>query len=192
MPEFRVEGVTSGGRPVQGVLEAESVRAAKQKASSLASQRNFKLLHVIPRSTWIYKVQRGTERPITGEQKAFTKAEVREALQKMGYRVIYVQKRLLDFKAKPPSTEIVTFVRVSADLIRQKLPFNEIMQLLANDVQNRTLRETIKDINTELKQGRDSEKAFIKHEAVLGRFTAHMLGLASKSGNMAEIYESTA
>jgi len=192
MPEFRVEGVTSGGRPVQGVLEAESARAAKHKASMLASQRNFKLLHVIPRSTWIYKVQRGTEKPITGEQKAFTKGEVREALQKMGYRVIYVQKRFLDFKAKPPSTEIVTFVRVSADLIRQKLPFNEIMQLLANDVQNRTLRETIKDINTELKQGRDSEKAFIKHEAVLGRFTAHMLGLASKSGNMAEIYESTA
>jgi type IV pilus assembly protein PilC len=192
MPEFRVEGVTSGGRPVQGILEAESARAAKQKASQLASQRNFKLLHVIQRSTWIYKVQRGTERPITGEQKAFTKAEVREALQKMGYRVIYVQRRFLDFKAKPPSTEIVTFVRVSADLIRQKLPFNEIMQLLANDVQNRTLRETIKDINTELKQGRDSEKAFIKHEAVLGRFTAHMLGLASKSGNMAEIYESTA
>jgi len=81
---------------------------------------------------------------------------------------------------------------VSADLIRQKLPFNEIMQLMVNDVQNRTLREAIKDINTELKQGKDSERTFIKHEAVLGRFTAHMLGLASKSGNMAEIYDSTA
>jgi type IV pilus assembly protein PilC len=66
------------------------------------------------------------------------------------------------------------------------------MQLMVNDIQNRTLREAIKDINTELKQGKDSERAFIKHEAVLGRFTAHMLGLASKSGNMAEIYDSTA
>jgi type IV pilus assembly protein PilC len=192
MAEFRIEGVTGVGKPVQGILEADSRRAARQKASQLATARNFKLLHVIPRSTWVYKVQRGTEKPITGEQKAFTKAEVQEALQKMGYRVIYVQKRLIDFKAKPPSTEIVTFVRVSADLIRQKLPFNEIMQLLANDVQNRTLREAIKDINGELKQGRDSEKAFTKHEATLGRFTAHMLGLASKSGNMAEIYDSTA
>ncbi len=192
MPEFRIEGVTTAGKPVQGILEAESARAARQKASLMATQRKFKLLHVVPRSTWIYKVQRGTDKPITGEQKAFTKGEVQEALQKMGYRVIYVQKRLFDFKAKPPATEIVTFVRVSADLIRQKLPFNEIMQLLANDIQNRTLRETVKDINTELKQGRDSERAFIKHEAVLGRFTAHMLGLASKSGNMAEIYESTA
>jgi type IV pilus assembly protein PilC len=192
MAEFRIEGVTAGGKPVQGILEADSARSARQKASVMAQQRKFKLLHVVPRSTWVYKVQRGTEKPVIGEQKAFTKGEVQEALQKMGYRVIRVQKRLVDFKAKPPATEIVTFVRVSADLIRQKLPFNEVMQLLVNDIQNRTLREAIKDINTELKQGKDSERAFIKHEAVLGRFTAHMLGLASKSGNMAEIYDSTA
>ena len=192
MAEFRIEGVTTAGKPVQGILEADSPRAARQKAHVMAQQRKFKLLHVVPRSTWVYKVQRGTEKPITGEQKAFTKGEVQEALQKMGYRVIRVQKRLIEFKAKPPATDIVTFVRVSADLIRQKLPFNEIMQLLVNDIQNRTLRNAIKDINTELKQGKDSERAFIKHEAVLGRFTAHMLGLASKSGNMAAIYDSTA
>jgi type IV pilus assembly protein PilC len=192
MPEFRIEGITVAGKPVQGLLEADTLRNAKQKASQLATQRKFKLLHVIPRTTWVYKVQRGTEKPITGEQKAFTRAEVEDALQKMGFRVLRVQKRFLNFKAKPPSIEIVTFVRVSADLIRQKLPFNEILQLLVNDIQNRTLREAIKDINIELKQGRDSEKTFVKHEAVLGRFAAHMLGLASKSGNMAEIYESTA
>lgn len=192
MPEFRIEGVTTEGKPLQGLLEAESLKAAKQKASQMATARNFKILNIVPRATWIYKVQRGTEKPITGEQKAFTKGEVEEALQKMGYRVLRVQKRLFEVKTKPPSGEIVTFVRVSADLIRQKLPFNEIMQLLVNDIQNRTLRETIKEINTELKQGKDSERAFVKHEAVLGRFTAHMLGLASKSGNMAEIYDSTA
>jgi type IV pilus assembly protein PilC len=192
MAEFRIEGVTPTGKPVQGILEAESPRAAKQKANLMAQQRKFKVIQVVPRSTWVYKVQRGTEKPITGEQKAFTRAEVQDALQKMGYRVIRIQKRLFNFKAKPPATDIVTFVRVSADLIRQKLPFNEIMQLLVNDIQNRTLRDAIKDINTELKQGKDSERAFIKHEAVLGRFTAHMLGLASKSGNMAEIYDSTA
>jgi type IV pilus assembly protein PilC len=192
MPEFRIEGITVAGKPVQGLLEADSLRNAKQKASQLATLRKFKLLHVIPRTTWVYKVQRGTEKPITGEQKAFTRAEVEDALQKMGFRVLRVQKRLLNFKGKPPAAEIVTFVRVSADLIRQKLPFNEILQLLVNDIENRTLREALKDINIELKQGRDSEKTFVKHEAVLGRFTAHMLGLASKSGNMAEIYESTA
>jgi|WetSurMetagenome_2_1015567.scaffolds.fasta_scaffold140247_1 type IV pilus assembly protein PilC len=192
MAEFRIEGVTTAGKPVQGILEADSPRSARQKAQLMATQRKFKLLHVVSRSTWVYKVQRGTEKPIIGEQKAFTRGEVQEALQKMGYRVIRIQKRLIDLKSKPPATDIVTFVRVSADLIRQKLPFNEIMQLLVNDIENRTLRDALKDINTELKQGKDSERAFIKHEAVLGKFTAHMLGLASKSGNMAEIYDSTA
>ena len=38
----------------------------------------------------------------------------------------------------------------------------------------------------------DPEKAFNKHRDKLGKFTAYMLGIASKSGNMAEIYESTA
>lgn len=192
MAEFRIEGVTTAGKPVQGILEAESAKAARQKAGQMATQRKFKLLHVVARSTWVYKVQRGTEKPVIGEQKAFTKGEVQEALQKMGYRVIRVKRRLIDFKSKPPAIDIVTFVRVSADLIRQKLPFNEIMQLLVNDIQNRSLREAIKDINAELKQGKDSQRAFLKHEAIFGRFTAHMLGLASKSGNMAEIYESTA
>ena len=192
MPEFRIEGLSATGKPVQGVIEAENPRSAKQKAEQMASQRKFKLLRVLPRATFLYKVQRGAEKPVTGEQKAFTREEVQDALSKMGFRVLSIKKKPFDLKLKPPTTEIVTFVRVSADLIRQKLPYNEILQLMVNDITNKTLRDAVKEINNELKQGKDSEKVFIKQEAVLGRFTAHMLGLASKSGNMAEIYDSTA
>jgi type IV pilus assembly protein PilC len=66
------------------------------------------------------------------------------------------------------------------------------MQLLINDIPNPRLRDCIKEINAELKQGKDSEKVFNKQAPVLGKFTAQMLGLASKSGNMVEIYESAA
>lgn len=192
MPEFRIDGVSPAGKALQAFVEADNFRAARAKARLMATQRKFKLLQVLPRSTFKYKVQRGNERPVTGEQKAFTKAEVQEALSKMGYRVVRINKKLLDFKPKPPATAIVSFVRVSADLIRQKLPFNEILQLLVNDIENPTLRDALREINTELKQGRDSERVFVKQENVFGKFTAHMLGLASKSGNMAEIYDSTA
>src|SRR5208282_2279571 len=102
----------------------------------MATQRKFKLLRVLPRATFLYKVQRGTEKPLLGEQKAFTKEEVQDALSKMGFRVLSVKKKPFNFRMKPPTAEIVTFVRVSADLIRQKLPFNEILQLLVNDVEN--------------------------------------------------------
>ena len=158
----------------------------------MATQRKFKVIRIVPRATYLYKVQKGTDKPVLGEQKAFTKEEVQDALSKMGFRVLNVKKKLIDIKMAPPTTEIVTFVRVSADLIRQKLPYNEILQLMVNDVENKTLRDSIREINNELKQGKDSEKVFIKQENVLGRFTAHMLGLASKSGNMADIYDSTA
>ncbi|TLY30741.1 MAG: hypothetical protein E6K56_06430 [Ignavibacteria bacterium] len=192
MAEFRIEGISAVGKPVQGVIEAENPRAAKAKAHQMATQRKFRIIRVLPRATFLYKVQRGAEKPVLGEQKAFTKEEVQDALSKMGFRVLSVKKKMMEFKLKPPTAEIVTFVRVSADLIRQKLPFNEILQLMVNDITNKTLRDAIREINNELKQGKDSEKVFIKQEGVLGRFTAHMLGLASKSGNMAEIYDSTA
>ncbi len=192
MPEFRLEGISTNGKTVQGILEADNPRLAKEKANQMAVQRKFKVLKLTIRGTFLYKVQKGNEKPVTGEQKAFTKEEVQEALSKMGFRVLYVRKKLFDLKPKPPMSDIVTFVRVSADLIRQKLPYNEILQLMANDIENKTLRDTIREINTELKQGKDSEKVFVKQEPVFGKFTAHMLGLASKSGNMAEIYESTA
>jgi type IV pilus assembly protein PilC len=192
MPEFRIEGLSVAGKAVQGLIEAENPRVAKQKAEQMAAARKFKLLRVLPRATFLYRVRRGGEKPVLGEQKAFTKEEVHDALVKMGFQVLSVRKKSLNLKLKPPTTEIVTFVRVSADLIRQKLPYNEILQLMVNDIENKTLRDSIREINNELKQGKDSEKVFIKQESVIGRFTAHMLGLASKSGNMAEIYDSTA
>lgn len=192
MAEFRVDGVSLGGKPVQGVINADTMKLAKDRAVQMARERKFKVSGVHARSTYLYRVKKGKESPLDGEQKAFTKQEVVDALTKMGYTVVYVRKQLFGGGGKVPDIEVVSFVRVSADLIRQKLPFNDMMAMLINDIQNKSLREAIRDINQELKQGKDSEKAFQKHEKELGKFAAHMLGLASKSGNMGEIFESTA
>lgn len=193
MAEFRIDGVSLSGKPVQGIINAENMKQAKEKAAQMARERKFKVSAIHARSTFLYRVKKGNEKPIDGEQKAFTKQEVIDALTKMGYNVVYVRKKLFEGRGgKVPDTEVVSFVRVSSDLIRQKLPFNDMMAMLINDIQNKTLREAIREINQDLKQGKDSEKAFQKHEKALGKFAAHMLGLASKSGNMGEIFESTA
>ncbi len=192
MPEFRIDGVSLGGKAVQGVISADSMKLAKERAQQMARDRKFKISGIHSRATFLYRVKKGNEKPIDGEQKAFTKQEVIDALGKMGYTIVYVRKRLFEGGGKVPDIEVVSFVRVSADLIRQKLPFNDMMAMLINDIQNKNLREAIRDINQELKQGKDSERAFQKHERELGKFAAHMLGLASKSGNMGEIFESTA
>ncbi len=193
MAEFRIDGVSLSGKPVQGIINAENMKQAKEKAAQMARERKFKVSSVHTRATFLYRVKKGNEKPVDGEQKAFTKQEVMDALGKMGYTVVYVRKKLFEGKGgKVPDIEVVSFVRVSSDLIRQKLPFNDMMAMLINDIQNKTLREAIREINQDLKQGKDSEKAFQKHERSLGKFAAHMLGLASKSGNMGEIFESTA
>ena len=193
MAEYKIEGMTVAGKPVSGLINADSLKDAKQKASQMSTEKKFKLTGVLERVVWMYKVQKGTEKPIDGEQKAYSKDEVKQALEKMGYRVLYVRKKLFGSKQRAaPAVEIITFVRMSADLMRQKLPFNEILLLLMNDITNPALKDAVKEINSELKQGKDSEKVFMKQAPVFGKFTANMLGLASKSGNMTEIYESTA
>lgn len=193
MAEYKIEGLTVAGKAVSGMITAETLKDARQKAAQMSTEKKFKLTGVYERVNWLYRVQKGTEKPVDGEQKAFTKDEVKQALEKMGYRVLYVRKKMFGNKPRAAQpTEVITFVRMSADLMRQKLPFNEILLLLMNDIADPALKDAVKEINSELKQGKDSEKVFLKQSPVFGKFTANMLGLASKSGNMTEIYESTA
>ena len=192
MPEFRYQGLNPSGKLVRGALFAKNKKEAKKRIGEISAARKFRITGIEKRATFTYKVQKGVEKPIHGEQKAFSKEEVEEALRKMGYRVIRVQKKLLDFNLKPPADDVMLFIRLSADLLKEKLPYDEVLQLLASDAQSKAMKETIGAIRDELREGKDGKEVFAKHEHSLGQFTAYMLGVASKSGNMAEIYESTA
>jgi len=192
MIELRFNAVKTNGQSIVGTISAPSVSLGKKKIQELVEKHGLKTKSIEKKSTYLYKVKRGNEKPFTGEQKAFNKQEVVQALTKLGYQVVSVNKKLIEFSMKPPTQEIVSFVKISAELLDQKLPFSEIMTLLTNDLENKALRETIKQINGELKKGADSEQVYLKYQSVLGKFTAYMLGLASKSGNMTEIYKATA
>lgn len=192
MVEFKFTAEKGNGQVISGSLSASSPGEGKRKIQKLAEKNHLKIKEIEKKTTFIYKVRKGGEKPITGEQKAFSKKEVKDALTRMGFEVLSVNKRLLDFQPKPPQTDIVTFVKISAELLDQKLPYSEILTLLINDTQNKTLKESLKEINNELKRGADSEATFLRYQNIFGKFTAYMLGLASKSGNMAEIYRATA
>ncbi|MEX0929337.1 MAG: type II secretion system F family protein, partial [Balneolales bacterium] len=128
----------------------------------------------------------------SGEQEAYNKEEVERALLKLGYKDVKVQKQLFDFKGGVPTQDIVTFIRLSADLLKQKLPYDEILNLLYEDTANKRLRDTIKVIQKDLKDGKEGTEVYGKHEDVFGKFAAYMLSVASTSGNMALVFESTA
>ncbi|MCK9279774.1 MAG: type II secretion system F family protein [Melioribacteraceae bacterium] len=192
MIEVRFNAIKINGQPINGTLNSMSFKDAKDKIHRLVDKNQLKLISIEKKSAYLYKIRKGTDKPITGEQKAFSKEEVATALRKLGYTVISVNRKWFDFNLKPPTQDIVSFVKISAELLDQKLPFSEILTLMINDVENKTLRETLKQINNEMKKGTDSQAVFMRYESVFGKFTAYMLGLASKSGNMAEIYKATA
>ncbi len=190
--EFKFIGTGHNGQPVQGTVFAQSRRAAQKKITTLAEKHNFRLQEVKQRQVFLYKVKHPNGKVVSGEQKAFSSEEIEAALRKMGLEVLKVERKLLNIQRKPPRQDMIMFVRLAANLLKEKLPFDEVLNLLVNDVSSRSLRQVIRDLNADLKGGMEAQQAFMKHQHMLGKFTAYMLGIASRSGNMSEIYEATA
>ncbi len=96
MAEFRIEGRSRAGEPVVGYLDAADFKQAKEKARLIAEQRRFILDAVRPRQTFVFCVQRKDEKPITGTQTAFSKEQVCDALRRLGFKVLRVNRKLLE------------------------------------------------------------------------------------------------
>jgi type IV pilus assembly protein PilC len=190
--EYRFSGVNTMGEPVRGTVFAPNRRAATQRIDDLSEKHQFRTDEVEQRRTYLYKVRDAAGSIARGEQKAYSSDEVRAALERMGLEVVKVERKLLDFQRRPSSTDIVMFVRLAANMLRRQLPFDEILTLLAADSSSKPLRQMMRDLQSDLKSGMNAQNAFMKHQHVLGKFTAYMLGLAASSGNMAEMFDSTA
>ena len=190
--EYRFNGLGANAQPVQGTVFAPSRRGARKKVAELADKHGFRANDVQERNLYQYRVRHPNGTVVRGEQKAFSADEISTALSKMGLEVLKVHKKLLAIQRKPPRQDIIMFVRLSANLLKEKLPFDEVLNLLVGDVSSNSLKQVIRDLNADLKSGMEAQQAFMKHQHMIGKFTAYMLGIASRSGNMSEIYQSTA
>ncbi len=192
MAQFRYNGLSPQKKRLVGYIEAKNLREAKQKIDTLAKQHSFTITSIQRKATFLYNVKRRSGETIKGEQQAFTKEELENVLRRMGFNEIKVYRKLFDFRFKPPNNDVITFIRLSADLLKEKLPFDEILALLEADISNAAMKRVIKEIHAGLKEGKDGEEIFSNQADMLGKFPAKMLGVASKSGNMVEIYQNTA
>lgn len=190
--EFKFSGTSRVGQPVQGTVFAANRNAATRKVNALAERHGFRTREILQRQMYRYKVKHPNGTIVEGEQKAFSQDELAGALRKMGLTVIKIQRPLFEYQSKPPQQDMIMFVRLSANLLKEKLPFDEVLNLLVNDVSSKSLKQVIRDLNADLKGGMEAQQAFMKHQHMLGKFTAYMLGIASRSGNMSEIYDATA
>ncbi len=164
--------------------------AARKRAGALAKTYGWKKLSVSKKKSYSYRVLRGGSQ-IDGVQSAYSKQEVVSALEKLGFSVKNVN-RFYDVRFAAAPDEVVMFIGTSAKLLEQKLPYNEILQIMAGHVRDKNLRGALRAIIRDLKDGVDSRDAFLRQGKVIGHDTALMLGIASKSGDMKAIFESVA
>lgn len=192
MAYFRFKAVSNNGKVIQKEFEAETKKVAQEKVDRLSKTNGLTIQSLEKKAVFMYKVKRPGKPALNGEQEAYSKEEVEKALIKLGYEVVSINKKLFEMKGSVPHTEVVTFVSLSADLLKQQLTFDEILNLLYEDTGNKRMKEVIKTIQKDLKDGKEGSEVYGKHEDVFGKFAAYMLSVASTSGNMGLVFESTA
>jgi len=192
MAKFRLKATSKAGKSIKTEFEAGTKKDAKAKVDRLVQKNGISVQSLEKKELYEYKVQKPGKKKISGEKEAYNKEELERALTKLGYKVLRINKKLFDFKGGVPTNEIVTFVSLSADLLRQQLSYDEILDLLYEDTENKKMKDVIKEIQKDLKDGKEGSEVYGKHEDVFGKFAAYMLSVASTSGNMALVFESTA
>lgn len=190
--EYRFKGTNNEGKPVQGNFTAFSPREAKLHVSGLRERYKLNITALERKRDFLYRVVVPGRAPFSGRQSAYNRDEVASALQRMGYTNFKISRVLFDFGLKPGIPDILMFIRLSANMLRDKMNFGKILEMLAEEQTNHTMKETLYQIESQLKAGAEGREVFMQFTRIFGRFPAYMLGLATRSGNMAEIFDATA
>ena len=188
MKEFRVTGKKNDGSNVQVVIAAKD----KVEARNQLEKRGVRIDKIEPRKEFNYTVTSPNGNKVQGKKYAFNSTELREAFAKHNYKKIKIEPVLLDIKIKPPYDSILQFINLSSFMLEEEMAYDKILEILSDEEQNITLKSTLKQIQADLKKGKEGEEVFKQHAFVFGKFPAYMLGLATKSGNMKDVYQATA
>ena len=193
MADYRYIALTPEGRQVQGYLSAKNKGQAKKALDIISSRKNISIQDVHKQKKYIYKAKNKYGESVKGELKAYSQEELKKALESLDYTNIKIEKKILgNLLGGVGSEEITRFLGMCSDLLKENLQFEEILNLLSADTDNLTLKGIIQEILRDLKEGKEGSEVFGKHANVFGKFPAYMMGIAMESGNMQQIFESTA
>ena len=193
MAEFRYIAITTEGRQVQGFLSAKNKGQAKKALDIISTRKNLTVQNLSKQRKYIYRAKNKYGEKVKGELKAYTKEELKKALENLDYTDIKIEKKILgDLLSGVSDGEITRFMGMTADLLEENLKFEEILNLLASDTDNLAFKGILQEILRDLEEGKEGSEVFGKHEKVFGKFPAYMMGIALESGNMQQIFESTA
>ena len=83
--EYRFKGTNREGKPVQGTFTASGKREARQHLAEIRSRYQISIEKLERKRDYLYKVILPGRSPSSGRQSAFNRAEVDEALKRLGY-----------------------------------------------------------------------------------------------------------
>ncbi len=189
--EYRFKGSSPQGKLVQGTFTVGSKSEGKQHIKRLLERYNLTLISLEKKRDWLYKIHVPGKKPIKGRQSSFTKEEVANALTKMGYNSFKINPVLFDIPTKPSGQDVMMFIKLSTTMLKDKMSFGKILGMLAEEQTNRAMKDALIQIENQLKAGAEGREVFMRFTNVFGKFPAFMLGLATRSGNMAEVFEAT-
>lgn len=189
--EYRFKGYGPQGKLVQGTFTVDSAKEAKAQVARLSSKYQIKISSLEKKKDWLYKVYIGGKKPFSGRQSAYSKEEVAQALTKMGYTRFKINPVLFDLPFKPPLSDIMMFIKLSSTMLKDKMNFGKILEMLAEEQTNRMFKDALQQIESQLKAGGEGKEVFMRYSHIFGKFPAFMLGLATRSGNMAEVFDAT-
>ncbi|MDZ4181573.1 MAG: type II secretion system F family protein [Candidatus Cloacimonadaceae bacterium] len=191
LTQYRFKGLSQQGTVVQGTFNVKSAGEAKAYLEKLIQRYQLKIQTVEKKKQYSYTVYLPGKRPIKKYQSAYSKEEVETVLNKMGYDKFKINPVLINLNLKPGIQDIMMFIQLSTNMLKDKMSFGSVLEMLADEQTNRTMRETLLQIESQLKAGGEGREVFSMHTSVFGKFPAYMLGIATRSGNIAEVFEAT-
>jgi type IV pilus assembly protein PilC len=133
----------------------------------------------------------GTGKEIRSSLDAATEPAAIAALLNRNLLVVSIQEKISKkgrtAGGSVPLTDLVMFTRQLATMIDAGLAMVQSLQALADQTQNKVMRDVIKDVCTRVEGGDSFSEALQKHPKAFNRLYVAMVGAGEKGGLLSEI-----
>lgn len=133
----------------------------------------------------------GSGREIRSSVEAATEQAAVAALLNRNLLVVSIQEKVAKkgrtSGGSVPLSDLVIFTRQLATMIDAGLAMVQCLQALADQTQNKAMRDVIKDVCTRVEGGDSFSEALSKHPNAFNRLYVAMVGAGEKGGLLAEI-----
>lgn len=150
-------------------------------------------------ATFIYKARDKTGKVIQGSQEAEAAGELANILARQGYFVIDVSQQPLPSKFIPVSVslprlkkkvkrrDLIIFSRQLSTMLKAGVSFLNAIKVILEQTENENLKEILRQIMLDVKQGALFSQALAKHPKVFSALYRSMVEVGEATGGLQEI-----